>query len=111
MKTFDLVGARNWFFAGSALLVVVSLVLLVIPPALRPGIEFTSGTTMHLVFPRGGVAQDDLRSEFASIGYPEARVQSTAANAFLVRIRSITGTEDSSVQTSFVIDDVTLQAS
>ena len=66
------------------MLVVISLVLLAIPPTLRPGIEFTSGTTTLLRFDRS-VEQSALRTAYADLGHPEARIQSTGADEFLIR--------------------------
>ncbi len=80
----DLVGTRKWFFLGSAIGVLVSLVLLAIPPALVPGIEFTSGTTTQIVFDRP-VTQEDLRAAYEDLGHPDARIQSTGENSFLIR--------------------------
>lgn len=88
MKTLDLVSTRKWLFWASGLSALVSVVLLLIPPALKPGIEFTSGTTMHLRF-TAGASQSDLRDEFARLGHSEARIQSTAANEYLIRTRSL----------------------
>lgn len=88
MRTLDLVSNRKWLFIISAAFVVVSLVLLAIPPALKPGIEFTSGTTMLIRF-TNSVDQGDLRDEFSNLGHPEARIQSTGANEFLIRTTSL----------------------
>lgn len=88
MKTLDLISTRKWLFWASGLSALVSIVLLLIPPALKPGIEFTSGTTMHLRF-TAGASQVDVREEFARLGHSEARIQSTAANEYLIRTRSL----------------------
>jgi len=80
----DLVGRRKWLFLGSAIAVLISLVLLAIPPSLVPGIEFTSGTTTQLVFDQP-LTQEDLRGAYADLGHPEARIQSTGENSFLIR--------------------------
>ncbi|MEE8337972.1 MAG: protein translocase subunit SecF [Dehalococcoidia bacterium] len=84
MSGLDLVGSRRWLFLGSAVVVLLSLVVLAIPPTLRPGIEFTSGTTTLIQF-ANPVAQDDLRAAYAAFGHDEARIQSTGASEFLVR--------------------------
>lgn len=86
--TFDLVRNRKWLFLGSGLLAVLSLILLAIPPTLRPGIEFTSGTTTLLRFDQA-VGQDQLRGAYAELGHPEARIQSTSAREFLIRTREL----------------------
>lgn len=80
----DLVGIRGWFFTGSAVAVLISLVLLAIPPALVPGIEFSSGTTALYRFNQF-VAQDDIRDAYSDLGHPEARVQSAGPLEFLIR--------------------------
>ena len=84
MRSLDLVGTRKWFFLFSGTLVVVSLVLLAIPPTLRPGIEFTAGTTTLVRFERE-VDQAALRVAYADLGHPEARIQSTGPREYLIR--------------------------
>ena len=84
MRIIDLVSTRRRFFLFSFALVVASLVLLAIPPTLRPGIEFTAGTTTLLRFQRS-VDQADLRAAYADLGHDEARIQSTGQNEFLIR--------------------------
>lgn len=84
MRSLDLVGTRKWFFVLSGTIVVVSLVLLAIPPTLRPGIEFTAGTTTLVRFNRN-VDQADLRAAYAELGHPEARIQSTGDREYLIR--------------------------
>ena len=75
MKHVDLVGTRKRFFIGSGVAIVLSLVLLAVFQ-LRPGIEFTSGTTALIAFD-GSVAQDDLRAVYTELGHPEAQIQWT----------------------------------
>ena len=84
MRTLDLVSTRRRFFILSGALVAIALVLLAIPPTLRPGIEFTSGTTTLLRFERS-VDQAALRAAYADLGHPEARIQSTGPNEYLIR--------------------------
>jgi preprotein translocase subunit SecF len=84
MRSLDLVGTRKWFFLFSGALVVASLVLLTIPPTLRPGIEFTAGTTTLVRFERE-VDQAALRAAYADLGHPEARIQSTGPREYLIR--------------------------
>ena len=81
---FDLVANRKFLYLISGGLFVLSLVLLAIPPALRPGIEFTSGTTLQVQFQQR-VVLSDLRDEMAKIGHPEARVQSISGTDYLIR--------------------------
>jgi len=83
VKHVDLVGTRRYFFIGSAISIVISLVLLVVL-GLRPGIEFTSGTTALIAFD-STVTQEDLRTAYAELGHPEAQIQSTGPNEYLIR--------------------------
>ncbi len=84
MSALNLVGARRWLFLGSGLVIAASLVLLAIPPTLRPGIEFTSGTTTLMRFEQD-VEQRELREIYSGLGHAEARIQSTGGNEFLIR--------------------------
>ncbi|HJM88888.1 MAG TPA: protein translocase subunit SecF [Dehalococcoidia bacterium] len=88
MHALDLVGARRWLFAGSAIAVVISLIILAIPPTLRPGIEFTSGTTTLIHFNQT-VTQEQLREAYTELGHDEARIQSTGSNEFLIRTNEL----------------------
>ena len=84
MQSLDLVGTRKWFFVFSGALVVASLILLAIPPTLRPGIEFTAGTTTLVRF-ENDVDQSALRAAYADLDHPEARIQSTGEREYLIR--------------------------
>lgn len=92
----NLVGSRRWFFLASGIVVVVSLVLLAIPPSLRPGIEFTSGTTALFRFDRP-IVQSALRDAYAELGHEETRIQSTGGFEFLVRTRELDVPEEAFV--------------
>jgi preprotein translocase subunit SecF len=96
---FDLVGRRYYFFLLSLLVIVPGVVSLLIPPALRLGIDFTSGTTMTLRFQRP-VDLAELRAAFAEFGHPDAVIQVTGGGDFIVRTRPFSeleggGTEES----------------
>ncbi|RLT27270.1 MAG: protein translocase subunit SecF [Chloroflexi bacterium] len=84
----DLVSSRKWLFLISGVTALLALIVLLIPPALKPGIEFTSGSTMQLKF-AAPVKADDLHSEFVALGHSEARIQSTGSSEFLIRTRSL----------------------
>lgn len=97
MNRLDLVSSRRWFFLASGIAIALSLVLLAIPPTLRPGIEFTSGTTALLRFEQT-VDQTALRSAYAALGHDEARVQSTGPNEFLIRTSKLEIPEGSFIE-------------
>ena len=86
----DLVSKRNWFYLFSFLLIVPGAISLMIPPRLKPGIEFTSGTTFSFRY-----AQDttttQVKQALSGLGHPEARVQTTGPNQFLVQTNEIEG--------------------
>lgn len=79
---FDFVTNRKWFFLGSGLVILISVISL-IASGLNLGVEFSSGSTMTLVF-REGVEQESLRDKLVSLDHSEAIVQHSAKDAFLV---------------------------
>ncbi len=87
---FDFVRRRDWFYLLSLLVLVPGIISLAIPPSLKPGIEFTGGTTFTVRFAQS-VHQDALRSALSELGHPEAVVQRTGENKFLVRTRELKG--------------------
>jgi preprotein translocase subunit SecF len=87
---FDFVGRRNWYYLLSLLVLVPGLISLAIPPSLKPGIEFTGGATFTVRFAQDA-EQEELRSALSGLGHPEAVVQRTGENRFLVRTRELEG--------------------
>ena len=83
---FDFVRRRGLYFAMSALILVPGVISLVIPPALKPGIEFSSGATMTIDFERDDIDQDDVRDALSDAGHGEARVQRTGDGDFIIRM-------------------------
>ncbi|MEZ4493665.1 MAG: protein translocase subunit SecD [Dehalococcoidia bacterium] len=82
---------RWWYLSASMLAFVTACVILVIPPALKGGIEFTSGSTFTFSFDDQFVEQADLRDALSDLGYPEARVQGSGENSYLIRTRVLEG--------------------
>jgi preprotein translocase subunit SecF len=87
---FDFVHKRNWYYLLSLLVLLPGVISLAIPPALKAGIEFTSGTTFTARF-QNEVDESELRSALSDLGHPEARVQRTGENKFLVRTSELEG--------------------
>jgi preprotein translocase subunit SecF len=87
---FDFVRRRDFYYLLSLLVLVPGIISLLIPPSLKPGIEFTGGTTFTVRFAQT-VQQDALRSALSQLGHPEAVVQRTGENKFLVRTRELKG--------------------
>ena len=84
----DLVASRKWLYLFSGALFVVSVILLAIPPALRPGLEFTAGTTTQIRF-NSPVTDTQVQEVYNSLGHHEARVQATSPQEFLIRTREL----------------------
>lgn len=84
----DIIGKGRVVGLISAVLVVVSIVL-IITPGLNLGIDFESGTTFTYRFEGVEPETDDVRAAVASTGRDEAVVQSLGQGEFLVRISEI----------------------
>ncbi len=88
--TLDFVGKRGWFYLFSLLILLPGAISLLIPPSLKPGIDFSSGSTFTVRFEKG-VSKDELNDAMGDLGHPEARVQGTGNNEFLVRTKVLEG--------------------
>ena len=86
----DLVGKRRWFYLFSLVILLPGAISLLIPPRLKPGIDFTSGSTFTVRFEQP-VTQDDLNQALDDLGHSEARVQRTGEDEFLVRTNELRG--------------------
>jgi preprotein translocase subunit SecF len=86
----DFVGKRHWFFLGSAAAVLVAVVALV-TFGLRPGIDFTGGTSMTLHF-QPQVDQSAFRQTVSDFGHTEAMIQGSDDD-YLLRLRQLTPQE------------------
>jgi len=84
----DLVTPRKWYFLATAIIIALGLASLLIPPGLKLGIEFTSGSTMTLRFTEREVTQAGLRQALREIGY-EPIIQRLGKDEFFVRLRRI----------------------
>ncbi len=86
----NLVSKRNWFYLFSFLLVIPGVISLMISPRLRPGIEFTSGTTFSFRYAQP-TSTEQVKKLIKDLGHSEARVQRTGENQFLVQTSEIEG--------------------
>jgi preprotein translocase subunit SecF len=87
---FDFVGKRYWYFLFSLAVIIPGLISLIMPPHLKAGIEFSSGTSMTLRFERP-VGQADLRAAFADLGHRDAIIRKTGGGDYDVRTRTLEG--------------------
>ena len=90
----NLVEKRNWFYAISIIALIPGLISLMIPPRLKPGIEFTSGTTFAFRVADTSVSSEDVKGVLADIDHEGARVQRSRDNQFVVTTREIAGATD-----------------
>ncbi len=86
----DLVGKRGWFYLFSFLVLLPGTISLMIPPSLKPGIDFSGGTEFSVRF-QEPVTNDELKEAMAGLGHPEARIQGAGENQFLVRTEELRG--------------------
>lgn len=84
----DYVGKRYWFFLVSLLVIAPGIFFLIIAPGLKPGIDFTGGSSTTLEFSQR-IEQQDLRTELAGLGHPDATVQKMGDNTFFVRTKEL----------------------
>ncbi len=84
----DIIGKGRVVGYISAVLVIISIVLLFVP-GLNLGIDFESGTTFTYAFDGPEVDSDDVREAVAAAGRDEAVVQGLGDNEFLIRISEI----------------------
>lgn len=70
----------------------MGLVFLVISPGLKPGIDFTGGSSITLDF-ADPVSQKDLRSELTYLGYSDALVQKLGDGTYFVRTKQLSTEE------------------
>ncbi len=92
----DFVGKRYWFILVSLLVILPGVVFLIIAPGLKPGIDFTGGSSLTLQF-TDPVQQADLRSELAALGYPDAIVQNLGENTFFIRTKELDEAQRNSI--------------
>ncbi len=93
----DFVGKRHWFFLGSAIAVLVAVMAL-ITFGLRPGIDFTGGTSMTLHF-QPQVEQSALRQTVWDFGHTEAMIQGSDDD-YLVRLKQLSPQEREDLMTT-----------
>ena len=84
----DVVGKRYWFFLISLAVILPGVVFLIIAPGLKPGIDFTGGSSLSLQF-ESEVTQEDLRAELTVLDHPDAIVQKLGDNTYFVRTKEL----------------------
>ena len=84
----DIVGKRGWLFLVSAILLVPGIVFLIVAPGLRPGIDFTGGSTITIEF-ADPVGQQELRNALTDLQIDDATVQNFGDNVYFIRTKEL----------------------
>ncbi len=84
----DFVGKRNWFFLISLIVILPGVIFLIIAPGLKPGIDFTGGSTTAIEF-QAEVDQADLREELTQAGHSDSIVQKLEERTFFIRTKEL----------------------
>lgn len=84
----DFAGKRWWYLGISGVLFVIAAAALIFWQ-LKPGIEFTAGSSFTVEFTERDVSQGDVRDAMGELGHPEARVQGAGSNAYLIRTEEL----------------------
>ena len=92
----DFVGKRIWFFLLSALILLPGVVFLIIAPGLKPGIDFTGGSTVMFEV-TDSVTQDSLRGVMTGLGHPDAVIQKMDDKTFFIRTKELRDEEKDNV--------------
>lgn len=93
----DIVSTRRYFVPLSAVLVVLSAILLFVP-GLNLGIDFVSGTSTTYEFAEEDPGTDSVRDAFVASGRPEAIVQSLGDSQYFVRTGELSTQEQNDLE-------------
>lgn len=84
----NFVDKRPWFLLVSLIVILPGVVFLIIAPGLKPGIDFTGGSTMTVSFV-DGTSQKDVRQAVLDFGETDAVVQNFGDNIFFMRTKEL----------------------
>ena len=82
----DIVGKRRWFFLFSGIVILAGIISMAIPPSLKPGIDFTSGSVLTITFSEA-VSESDVRTQLNSLGHSDAIIQKLGKDTVLIRTK------------------------
>ena len=85
-------------FLVSAVLLIPGIVFLIIAPGLRPGIDFTGGSTLTIEF-ADPVEQQQLRDALAEIDVGDTTVQNFGDNVYFIRTKELSEAEKDEITT------------
>ena len=91
----NIVGKRKWYFLISALIIVPGIISLIIPPAVKAGIDFSSGSAFEVTFDRfvgeeEVVVEEELvRAALDKKGHGDARIQKLSLSTVFIRTKEL----------------------
>jgi len=89
--SLNFVHRRGFYYVLSIAVLVPGIISLLVPPSLKPGIEFSSGATFTVEFANKSVNPEQVRDVMTQVGHSEARVQSTSGGGFIIRTGELKG--------------------
>ena len=92
----DFVGKRIWFFLLSAIILLPGVVFLIIAPGLKPGIDFTGGSSVMFEV-SDTVTQETLRGVMTDLGHPDSVIQKMDDRTFFIRTKELNDEEKNNV--------------
>ena len=84
----NIVGKRRLYFLLSALVLVPGIISLIIPPAIKAGIDFSSGSAFEVTFSRE-VQEEEVRGAMGDAGHSDARIQKLSSDAVFIRTKEL----------------------
>ena len=101
----NIVGKRRWYFLISALILVPGIISLIIPPAVRAGIDFSSGSAFEVTFEQA-VDEEQVRVALSEEDYPDidiqdhsnARIQKLSSATLFIRTKELQEGERDDIQ-------------
>ena len=93
----NIVGKRKWYFLISALVLIPGIISLIIPPAVQPGIDCSSGSAFEVTF-RQSVEEEPVRAAMADADHGDARIQKLSASTMFIRTKELQEGERDEIQ-------------
>ena len=93
----DVVGKRKWYFLLSAIVLIPGIISLFIPPAIKAGIDFSSGSAIEITF-ESEVEEENVRDAMGDVGHSDARIQKLAPDTVFIRTKELMEGERDKIQ-------------
>ena len=93
----NIVGKRKWYFLISALVLIPGIISLIIPPAVQPGIDFSSGSAFEVTFQQS-VDEEPVRAAMTEADHADARIQKLSASTVFIRTKELQEGERDQIQ-------------